>query len=204
MKAYFYRCGRVFAVAIGVPALSMGVWAQSSELTQRISTDRQMIASQRSAAESAFQHDKTVCDSKFAVFDCLREARSKRRGVLDELRRQDLLLNDMERQAKGMDALQRIQENTSEQRQQQALQQEQQALQAQRERQIRFDEKQTLPRDPVPQSAVMPKDSSNPDSLLESQRYQDKLQQARQHKLEKEKALSGSKNSKQLPVPPGP
>lgn len=203
MSTHFGRCLWKWLVAVGVPALGMGVWAQTPELTQRISIERQSIQSQRTSAEKIFQQDQSVCESKFAVFDCLRDARSKRRAVLDELRRQDLLLNDMERQAKAIDAMQRIQENTSEQRQQQALQQEQQALQAQRERQMRFDEKQTLPRDPVPQSAVQPKESNSPDTLLESQRYQDKLQQARQHKLEKEKATGDSKKSKQLPLPSG-
>ena len=44
---------------------------------------------------------------------CLRKARTERRLTLGELRRQELVLNDMDRQAKALAALNRIQSNAS-------------------------------------------------------------------------------------------
>lgn len=49
-----------------------------------------------------------ACYQKFAVFDCQRNIRVKNRRVLDELRRQELRLNDLERRAKANNALDKI------------------------------------------------------------------------------------------------
>ncbi len=181
--------------------LPFGAWAQTPEQEQRSHADRALIQSQRAAAESAFLREQSECERQFAVFDCLREARSKRRVMLDELRRQEVLLNDAQRQVKAMEALQRIQEKISDEQRAKVLQQEQQALQAQREREKRLDEKKSAPLAAEPGLSAVPKESHNPDSLLEQQRYQEKLQQARQHKLEK--SSGGSQTGKPLPVPPG-
>lgn len=53
-----------------------------------------------------------ACYQKFAVFDCQRNIRVKNRRVLDELRRQELMLNDLERRAKANNALDKIKEKS--------------------------------------------------------------------------------------------
>jgi len=53
-----------------------------------------------------------ACYQKFAVFDCQRNIRVKNRRVLDELRRQELMLNDLERRAKANNALDKIREKS--------------------------------------------------------------------------------------------
>jgi hypothetical protein len=184
---------------------NLPVLAQSPELPLRLAAERQQIQAQRVQIESVDQQEQAACNVKFAVFDCLRDVRIKRRLAMDELRRQELLLNDIERQGKGMDALKRIQENASPERQEERAQQQQQALQAQQQRQIQFDEKQTPSLAPPVASSPTPENMASPASniQLEQQRYQEKLQQALQHKIDKEKSLGETKSGKKLPIPAG-
>jgi hypothetical protein len=128
---------------------------------------------------------------------------------MDELRRQELELNDLDRQHKAAEALDRIQDKVSPARQQEAVQQQRQAVQAQQEKQKRADEKREAVSVPktVVQSTRQPTgaSSSAADSLIQTQRHLEKLQEAKQHRLDKEKSLDENKGSvaKPLPIPPG-
>ena len=73
-----------------------------------VSAERQRIAEERAGHETVYQQAERVCYSRFAVTDCLREARKTQRLAMDDLRRQELLLNDMERKTKALEALKRI------------------------------------------------------------------------------------------------
>lgn len=77
------------------------------------SAERARIAQQRAEQDANFAQAEVACYRRFAVSDCLRDARKKRRVALDELRRQEIVLNDEERRLKGSQALQRIQNNIS-------------------------------------------------------------------------------------------
>lgn len=80
-----------------------------------VPAERARIAQQRAEQEAIFAQAEVACYRRFAVSDCLRDARKKRRIALDELRRQEIVLNDEERRRKGSQALQRIQTNISRQ-----------------------------------------------------------------------------------------
>lgn len=79
--------------------------------------ERQRIAAERASHEATFRQAEGQCYSRFAVSDCLREARKERRFAMDELRRQELLLNDMERKTKALEALKRIENKLATQQQ---------------------------------------------------------------------------------------
>lgn len=83
--------------------------------------ERQRISAERADHEAVYLRAERQCYSRFAVNDCLREARKDRRLAIDDLRRQELLLNDMERKAKALEAIKRIQTNLANQ-QEKALQ----------------------------------------------------------------------------------
>lgn len=85
-----------------------GVFGQ----TFGIGEQRQHIANARAQQVLKQQEQEKICYTKFAVTDCLRELRAQHRGVLNDLRRQEMILNDMERQSKAAQALQRL-ENKS-------------------------------------------------------------------------------------------
>ena len=73
-----------------------------------VGAERQRISAERAGHESVYLQAERVCYSRFAVTDCLRDARKTQRLAMDELRHQELLLNDMERKTKALEALKRI------------------------------------------------------------------------------------------------
>jgi len=81
--------------------------------------ERERIAQGRADQETLFLKVEGECYSHFAVSDCLRTARKDRRIAMDELRRQELVLNDMERKTKALEALKRIETNLAAQQQKQ-------------------------------------------------------------------------------------
>lgn len=89
-----------------------GVLAQGTG-TLHVNAERLRINKQRSGLEEAFLKAEQACYARFAVSDCLRQARVERRTALGELRRQELVLNDLDRQSKAMTELSRIQDNVS-------------------------------------------------------------------------------------------
>jgi len=112
-----------FKILTGL-VLAMGQFvamAQTIEPTSQaidVNAERERIAQEREASEAIYTASERQCYSRFAVFDCLSEARKVRRVATDELRRQELVLNDMDRKNKGVEALKRIQTNVTEHQQQ--------------------------------------------------------------------------------------
>jgi len=75
--------------------------------------ERERISRERGVTEASYTRSESACYSRFAVSDCLSEARKQRRLAMDELRRQELILNDMDRKTKAVEALKRIQTNVA-------------------------------------------------------------------------------------------
>lgn len=83
-----------------------------------VGAERSRIGRERAASEAVYAASERVCYSRFAVSDCLSDARKVKRQAMDELRRQEIVLNDMERQAKAVEALKRIEANVAAQQEQ--------------------------------------------------------------------------------------
>jgi len=96
-------------VGVGLMAC-LAAFAQPS-MPLDVQAERLRIATERSQYETTFAHAERGCYRRLAVSDCLRQARQIRRTGLDELRRQEIVLNDLERKTNGAQALQRIQQN---------------------------------------------------------------------------------------------
>jgi hypothetical protein len=168
--------------------------------------ERELIAVQRSEQESHFQQWQQVCYQRFAVNDCLIQARRERRGVLDELRRREVLLNDLARQNQAIDELNRIQTNLSSERQGQMSEQAEQARQEGIARQARNDDKNAARLNaPMasPQNSLHDQASIKPlESARNERAYLDKLAQAQQRKADLEQRLrQQGKAASGLPVP---
>jgi colicin import membrane protein len=65
--------------------------------------DRGRFQIERMRIESRFEKENTACYARFAVTDCLSQVRRHRREELDILRRQEIALNDAERQRKALE-----------------------------------------------------------------------------------------------------
>lgn len=78
----------------------------------QVQAERSRIQRSREQVKAEAEQANAACYQKFAVTDCLRKGRAKNRLVLDELRRQEVILNDLERQAKAIEALNKIEQKS--------------------------------------------------------------------------------------------
>jgi colicin import membrane protein len=65
------------------------------------------IQSERKVVEGRAAIDEAGCYQRFAVNDCLHDVRAQRRAALQDLRRQEISINDAERKARGAAQAQR-------------------------------------------------------------------------------------------------
>jgi colicin import membrane protein len=92
-------------------------------------TEKARIAAERARLEAGFKAEEAACYRRFLVNACLEEIRPRRSEAMAELRRQEISINEADRKAKGADQIQKIEEKSSGERQQQRADQEQKALQ---------------------------------------------------------------------------
>jgi colicin import membrane protein len=89
-----------------VTALAQG--AGANDWAGSVRQERTRISALRQQVYQRHADQEVQCYKRFAVTDCLNEARAQRREALADLRRQDLLLNDEGRKRRAADQLQRI------------------------------------------------------------------------------------------------
>lgn len=103
-------------VCLLMPALVVAQGQLASEPRQaaplQVGEERSRIQRSREQVKAEAEQANAACYQKFAVNDCLRDVRAKNRLVLDALRRQEVMLNDRERQAKAIEALKNIEEKS--------------------------------------------------------------------------------------------
>lgn len=166
----------------------------------------QRIREQRALQEATFLKAQQACADRFAVSDCLTQVRRERRAAMDELRRQEIVLNDLERQSKAIAELKRLENNRSIEHQQAQELQHQQALQSTQARQTRNDEKKAAVAKATEfrVSVTKPSEPENhPDVTLNQQRYTEKLMEAEKRKTDKTSSLKEKASAKPLPMPAG-
>jgi hypothetical protein len=103
--------------------------------------ERSKIAAERARIEAGFQAEETACKSRFVVNACLQEIRSRRNEAMADLRRQDLLINESDRKARGADQVQKTEDKSNLERQQQRAEQEKKAQQETERRSERNDQR---------------------------------------------------------------
>lgn len=75
---------------------------------QQIASERARLAAERARVAERFAAEERACHQRFAVNDCLRRNQAWQREQLGELRRQEILLNDNERQRRAAERLERL------------------------------------------------------------------------------------------------
>lgn len=177
------------------------------DLQQELARERSRIAAERQAADSRYAQAEAACYARFAVNDCLNQAKAARRETLADLRRQEVSLNDDERRRKGAAQQQKLDERMSPANQQKAAQQRARALEdaaLREERAARKAAGAPAPATPGPQApaTVTAPAPSAPDASAIRKRQQ-KLEeaQARKARLEKRRQERTKPPAKPLPVP---
>lgn len=69
---------------------------------------RARIAAEREQLQLRFAQQERACYQRFAVNDCLREARGQQREALAQLRRQEIALNAEARQRREIERVRRL------------------------------------------------------------------------------------------------
>lgn len=95
------------ALALGGWTLLMANVAWASD-----AADRERISRARSEADAVLADKQAECRQRFAVNDCLLEARKEHRAVVDPLRKELLMLDDKQRRQRAADRNERIRAKT--------------------------------------------------------------------------------------------
>lgn len=181
--------------------------------------ERGRISAERREAEAAYARAQAGCYGKFAVNDCLNEAKARRREAMSDLRRQEISLNDQERRHKGAAQRQRLDDKASPQNQQRLAEARAQALQAQAARAQRADDKAgrrggAAPAEAAGSAALSPAEreaaklaargrrEAEANAQVEKRRQRIKEARERRDKLESQQNARAKPPAKPLPVPP--
>jgi colicin import membrane protein len=80
----------------GLCVTGVGVQAQTG-----VAGERQRVADERAAVESRYRAQEAACQQRFAVTDCVNDAKKERRDALTPLRRLDAALDDAQRKQRA-------------------------------------------------------------------------------------------------------
>jgi hypothetical protein len=76
-------------------------------------SEQTRINNEREELEAQFVLQEADCYQRFAVNDCFREVRARKRISMEALRRQEIVLNDVKRKTKALEQAKQAQENIS-------------------------------------------------------------------------------------------
>jgi len=185
----------LLAAGLALPAAAQNQQAEEA-------AERARIASERTRIEADFEQANKACYQKFAVNDCIADARAKRRELLADLRRQELVLNDADRRRRASERLDEIEKKTEDKR----------AAQASAPAPVASAASAPVPARAAsaaasaPRAARAPREPKQPrqvDTGTNARRYNERLEDAAQHKAEvQRRAGEAKKDVRPLPVPP--
>ena len=185
----------LLAAGLALPAAAQNQQAEEA-------AERARIASERTRIEAEFEQANKACYQKFAVNDCIADARAKRRELLADLRRQELVLNDADRRRRSSERLEEIEKKTADRRAAQASA----PVPAASAASAPAPAKAASTPASAPRAARAPREPKQPkqvDTGTNARRYNERLEDAAQHKAEVQKrAAEAKKDVRPLPVPP--
>lgn len=180
--------------------------------------ERSRIAAERAALDQRVARERAACYQKFAVEDCLAESRRASRVMLDQLRRDEARLNDIERRERGSAALEKLDQKNAPSRGDEAAAKRDQSLKSQQEREERtadhaasrasaaaqagdkrraFEGKQRV--HAAQQGSEAERRARAP---IERERHEDKLRRAAEHNAERDRNNAERTKPRAAPLPP--
>ncbi len=195
--------------------------AATSQVTiNREAAERARINEARQQAQALHTREQAACYQKFAVNNCLLEARDRNRAVVADLKRQETSLNDTERKRAAADQVLRLEERQSALRQAEAETKRQQALADQRTREDRAvtkadDRKAVVDAAPVRQEEQRKREATSAEKAAaaaqrasnapdERTRFESKVKAAEEQRQRQQTRVEQARKpnaAKPLPVP---
>lgn len=176
-----------------------------------IERERSRIQAERARQEANIQTEEAACYARFVVTDCIRQVRAHRREVFQALRREEVTLNDAERQRKALAQIEQLKGKSSVQRQDEDAERRLEASQAQQEREKRAAEKAAAAMNaasaPV-QSPVAPNSLTHGRTAVDigkdKQQFTDKLKEAQEYRASRVKSNREKTGTPSKPLPVSP
>jgi len=143
-----------FAVAFFFVTLAGLAGAQTgtpAAQDRTMDAERARISAERARIKADFLAEDAVCHQKFAVNSCLSDVGARRRRAMEDLRRQEISLNDEERRIRGAEQIRKTEGKSSVEKQQEAAQRRAKALEDSRSRLDR-EQKKRAGREAAPDS----------------------------------------------------
>jgi colicin import membrane protein len=99
--------------AVGLALMLLG-GAVSAQEGPGDAAERERILRDRAAAQERFEAARSDCEARFATTACLDAARAERRGSLERLKREEVVLDTALRRQRAADRMRRIQDKARE------------------------------------------------------------------------------------------
>lgn len=106
------KAARLCAAAVLLVAGSAFGQSSTPMAPEQVAAERARIASERAAITTRFAAEERACHQRFAVNDCLNRNLAWQREALGALRRQEILINDSERQRRAAERLDSLEEKS--------------------------------------------------------------------------------------------
>jgi hypothetical protein len=180
--------------------------ASSEEVPQALSPAelaQREIDTQRAKVEATYDQARAACYQRFWVNACVREAKVRRRVLMEDLRRQEIVLGDAQRRERGAEQQQRIDERFTDAAIEQARQRREEAVQDSLNRQQQAEQKRqeresmTAPEPRGPSTSNLPTEA---DKNTAREAFDEKQRAAAETKARVDKALA---DKAARPVVPG-
>jgi len=209
-------------------ALLFACACASSALAQTTATvgsvdfeaERARLTRERDEVENRFKSEQAACYKKFAVEGCLKEGRVRRRLANEDIKRQEAVLNDIERKRSGAAELDKLHEKKSESASTDANAKREESLKSQDDRERRAAEHATSRSQAEAEAAerqrqFKDKQQANAehqakqaerraDMAASRAEYEQKLRDAREHQEELERRNSARTKPRAAPLPEAP
>jgi hypothetical protein len=194
--------------------LAVGLHAQQAApfTPEQINAERARIEADRAREKARIEKEEADCYQRFAVNDCLREVHVRQRGVMEELRRQEIILNDADRKRRAQEQARLIDEKSTARDSSDELQKRQAARQESEERAKRAEQKKSASSAPgkakgapPPQAGASAAQARAAQKRADDKKaFEEKQLAAEQRKAERDKALAEKAKhpAKPLPDPP--
>lgn len=169
-----------------------------------IAAQRARIEQDRKREEGRYVQEEAACYQRFAVNDCLREVRVRRRLTFEDLKRQEISLNDEERKIRAGEQVDRTDEKAAIKSSQEEADKRAAARQESQERMERAEQKKAERQKDAEQKAATPprersvtSDAPSEGSKAEQKKsFEEKQRQALERKIERDKTLAEKKKAK--------
>ena len=191
-------------------------WNAQAQLVVSISdaqsqAEQMRINKERAVLETQYAAQETECYKRFAVNSCLGELRARKRLSMDALRRQEIVLNDVQRKTRALELGKQNQEKTSPA----ALKEEadsREAAQIQhKERLDREQKKKTDAAEKEMQTGTgtiqppgLERSSAKGASAQAQQAFEEKQRSAQERKMQRDKSLAEKSSKPASPLPSNP